>query len=174
MIPPVILRMIGQETDSRWRVLDVGCRAGGRCEWFVSRGCEVTGIDIKSYSDDYAKMGFKFILTSLEDYRPDIRFNVVVALYVMPFVKCTWDERMSHLTRLMLPGALLLLTAFTPDDGFEGVSHIATISEDALYDLLRRHRLTVRYKSLEQYEGPTYEGTMKPWSVIGIVAELAA
>jgi len=26
---------------------------------------------------------------------------------------------MAHLTRLMLPGALLLLTVFTPEDGFE-------------------------------------------------------
>jgi SAM-dependent methyltransferase len=175
MIPSqFLLRIIGQETDSRWRVLDVGCGAEGRCDWFISRGCEVTGIDIKSYSDDYAKMGFKFILTSLEDYRPDSRFDVVVALYVMPFVKCTWDERMAHLTRLMLPGALLLLTVFTPEDGFEGRPDVSTMGADELRDLLQRHHLKVRYKSHEQYDGPTIEGWVKAWSIIGIVAELAS
>jgi SAM-dependent methyltransferase len=149
--------------------------AGGRrIEWFVSNGCDVTGIDIRSGLNDYSKIGLKFILTSLEDYRPERLFDVVVAMYVMPFVKCTWEERIAHLTRLMTPGALLLLTGFAPDDGWASESHITTISEEAIRDLLARHMLKVRYKCHEQYDGPTYEGSVKAWSVIGVVAELAA
>jgi SAM-dependent methyltransferase len=168
-----MLKAIGQETKGHWRVLDVGCRAGDRCKWFISRGCDVTGIDFKSYSNDYSKKGLKFILTSLENFRPDQRFDVVVAMYVMPFAKCTWDERIAHLTRLMEFGGLLLLTVFAPDDGVSNKPGIATISEEELRDLLLRHKLKIRYRCHEQYEGPTYEGSLKFWSVIGIVAELA-
>jgi hypothetical protein len=69
-------------------------------------------------------------------------------------------------------GAFLLLTVFAPDDGFASHPGIATISEEELRDLFRRHKLKIRYRSHEQYEGPTSEGGRKFWSVIGIVAEL--
>jgi SAM-dependent methyltransferase len=175
MTPVSALIRIGKDVERHWRVLDVGCRDGAQyTEWFVSKGCNVTGIDIKNYSDDCSKKGFQFILTSLEDYRPDSRCDVVLAMNVLPFLKCSWDERMAHLTRLMLPGALLLLTVFTPDNGFKGDADVTTIGADELRDLLQRHHLKVRYKCHEQYEGPTYEGTVKAWSVIGVVAELAA
>src|SRR6516162_3908160 len=91
MSPFWMLKAIGQETKRDWRVLHVGCAEGGRSKWFISSGCDVTGIDIKSYSNDYSERGLKFLQTSLEDYRPVQGFNVVVAMYVMPFVRCTWD-----------------------------------------------------------------------------------
>jgi cyclopropane fatty-acyl-phospholipid synthase-like methyltransferase len=174
MSPFWMLKAIGQETKRDWRVLDVGCAEGGRSKWFISGGCDVTGIDIKSYSNDYSERGLKFIQTSLEDYRPVQRFNVVVAMYVMPFVRCTWDERIAHLTRLMERGALLLLTVFAPDDGRATEPNIAIIGEEGLRDLLQRHKLNVRYRCHEQYEGPTRQGKVMFWSVIGVVAELGA
>ena len=173
MLPFYMLTAIGQETKRDWRVLDVGCGTGGRSKWFISSGCDVTGIDIRSYLDDYSKSGLKFIQTSLERYCPDQRFDVVTAMYVLPFIKGTWDERIAHLTRLMGPGALLLLNVFAPDDGWAGEADVATITEEALRDLLQRHQLKVRYRCHEQYEGPTYDGEMKGWSVIGMVAKLA-
>ena len=95
-------------------------------------------------------------------------------MYVMPFVRCTWDVRIAHLTRLMERGALLLLTVFAPGDGRATEPNIAIISEEELSDLLQRHKLKVRYRCHEEYEGPTRQGNVMFCSVIGFVAELGA
>jgi SAM-dependent methyltransferase len=169
-----MLGVIGQQVNRDWRVLDVGCRDGATCAWFVSRGCDdVTGIDIKNRVGDHVERGFKFVPAALEDYQSDQPFDVVVAMYVLPFVKGTWEGRLSHLARLTARGGLLLCNVFADDDGWAGRTDIATIRDEDFRALLRQQGWQIRYEGHERYEGPTYEGCVKPWSVFGVLAERA-
>ena len=169
-----MLGVIGQQVNPDWRVLDVGCRDGGTCEWFVARGCDdVTGIDIEDRAGDHATKRFKFVQAALEDYQPDHAFDVVVAMYVLPFVAGTWEDRLAHLARLTAPGSLLLCNVFADDDGWAGRADIATIRDEDFRALLLRTGWQIRYQGHERYEGPTYQGRIKPWSVFGVLAERA-
>ena len=171
MTPFWMLTAVGRKANPAWRVLDVGCGHGNRSQWFVSQGCAVTGIDIESYAESCASNGIKFILSSLEDFRTDQKFDIILAAYVLPFVKCAWDERIAHLLRLANPQALVLLTVFGPEDDWARNPNVAIIAKDELLALLARHKLSALYKSHEQYKAPPARGPVKTWDVFGVLAE---
>jgi predicted TPR repeat methyltransferase len=165
MDPLTVLKLIGRFPDAEchWRVLDVGCRTGTFSRPFASHGCEVIGIDVRDHHAAFSGPKMHFILTSLEEFRPNSAFDLVIARHILPFLVGSWDAKLVKVKRFMSQGSLIYLTAFSPTDGFANERGISTI--------MRRHGLKCRYEGHEHFVGPTYSNIIKTWDILGIVAE---
>ncbi len=90
-----IRRLVDLVVEDRDRVLDVGCGTGSATVAAANKCKEIVGIDLSPDMIELAvgkvtQKGFSnttLVATSVEDYRPDTKFDKVISSFMIPHVK---------------------------------------------------------------------------------------
>lgn len=140
------------------RVLEVGCGLGHLLGFLTGR-FEVFGIDINGWALSQARKNVPeghFALISAEDLRPfpNCSFQVVIAKHVVEHLSDP-DQAISEMSRVLIPGGLLLLA--TPNlsslaravkrerwIGYKDLTHINLRSPEAWIDSLSRNNFHLK------------------------------
>ncbi len=65
-------------------VLEIGCGSGGILKYFSDRGFHVEGIDLDDeYMDAGRRSGLKLVRTSVDEFEPDHRFDLIIMSHVI-------------------------------------------------------------------------------------------
>ncbi len=97
------------------RVLDVGCGTGYFTAYYLSRGAQVTGIDIAATSIERLRARFpqaRFERADIGETAPPGAYDVVNAFDVLYHITddAAWERAVAHLAGAVAPGGTLLLT----------------------------------------------------------------
>ncbi len=108
------LREAGVEPRGR-RVLDVGCGTGFFTAYYLSRGAQVTGLDIAPTSVERLSSRHpeaRFMLADVSETAIAETFAIVNAFDVLYHITddARWERAVRHLARAVAPGGALLLT----------------------------------------------------------------
>ncbi|WP_430789640.1 class I SAM-dependent methyltransferase [Virgibacillus flavescens] len=115
---PAMMKEIPEQLEGV-KVLDAGCAAGWYCEAFVSRGADVTGIDVSSGMVEAAKrrLGVKAAIFchDLEEALPfqNEEFDIIVSSLTLHYIK-DWGPVFQEFRRVLKPGGILLFSVHHP------------------------------------------------------------
>ena len=101
------------------RVLDVGCGTGFFTAYYLSRGAQLTGLDIAPTSIERLQARHpqaRFRLADVSETSIEERFDLVNAFDVLYHITedARWERAVRELAAAVLPGGILLLTDTFP------------------------------------------------------------
>ena len=153
--PPEVVALIEEGTLSPGRALDLGCGTGTNCIYLARHGWEVVGVDFSAVAIRRARWKARRAGVSCRFHQADVtdlsflenkgRFGLALdigCLHSIP--QESWERYVKGLARLVRPGGLYLLYAFTTRPGRSGPRGATT--EEI-------HRLFVSAFIVERREG---------------------
>ena len=121
--PPEVVELIEGEGLLPGRALDLGCGTGTNCIYLVRHGWEVVGVDFSLLAIRRARRKARRAGVDCQFYRGDVTDLAFLAdpfdlaldigcLHSLPLEG--WERYAAEVARLVQPGGLYLLYAFTP------------------------------------------------------------
>jgi len=111
-------------------VLDGGCGSGFFVEHFLSRGANVTGVDLTEVSARELSKRFpqaKFEVGDLSEWRPQATYDLVSCFDVLFHITDDerWDRALTHLADAVKPGGYFVFTEmFLPRGGRQAAHNV--------------------------------------------------
>ena len=163
MSPILALRLTGKLRAGR--MLDVGCR-----DFFVSRqfseaGYRVHGIDPKPVQPVEPPDGVTFEQTTLEAFETSEKYDLVIASLVSQFVNLSLTDFIARLSGLCQCDGLIYLTLIGDQDTWAINPAVKAVSVEDADRLVAMARLHPVFRSIQWFEGSTYDGSSKSWHV---------
>ena len=121
--PPEVVELIEGEGLPPGRALDLGCGTGTNCIYLARHGWEVVGVDFSVLAICQARRKARWAGVDCQFYREDVTdlafladpFDLVLDIGCLhSLLPEDWERYASEVARLVRPGGLYLLYAFTP------------------------------------------------------------
>ncbi len=145
-------------------MLDVGTRDFRYAKEFLELGFSyVEALDPLLPEDQKIPEKIIFHQTTLENFIPKKKFDIVVCRHVLSFT----DNPYKAIEKLLLIGKTVIFTIFGPNDPWAG--KVKTITHEDLMIFLED--FNIRYHSEAHYFAKTYAGDEKLWHVHTVIVK---
>lgn len=124
--PPEVVDLIEEESLPPGRALDLGCGTGTNCIYLARHGWEVVGVDFSILAIRRARHKARQAEVDCQFYRGDVTnltfladpFDLALDIGCLHSLSSErWERYAAEVARLVQPGGLYLLYAFTPRPG---------------------------------------------------------
>lgn len=154
-------------------MLDIGARDCTIARMFADRGYAVEAIDpdpLRCAAEKAsAEPPIRLRTTSLEDFRTDTRYDLVVASLVSQFVRYDIATFLGVLRSLAADDGLIYVTLVGDGDGWASIPRVKAVSETEALARIEEAGLRPLHRGTERYEGPDFDGKVKDWHILSFV-----
>lgn len=161
MYPIPTLEFIGKLSPGR--MLDVGSRDFSGAARFASFGYTVDAIDPEPSHDTAPPSGVSFTQTTLEDFKTEQTYDLIIARLVSNFVSYSPKAFISRLNSLIHDDGVIYVTLIGDEDDWAADPSANAVSFDTALEIISGEGLTPLHRSIYWEKGPTYSGELKNW-----------
>ena len=161
MSPILALRSIARLEPGL--MLDIGARDGAMARYFAEIGYTVEAIEPNPLEEADLPEAISFQQTTLEEFRADKRYDLVVASLISHLVRYDIPTFLARLKSLAKEDGLVYVTLLGDQDAWAPNPFAKAMTFEEACALMAGLGLTPLYRSIEWLEGRVYSGEPKSW-----------
>lgn len=166
MKPSILLKKLGLLSGTK--ALDIGARDCSNAIDLINVGFNVDAVDTEDCPAQCNSENIKYIKSRFEDFCPDVKYDLIVARHVIPFLSDPIESSLEKIVEMLSERGVLYLTVFGEDDEWLNNPKVKITNLESVIKALKKYG-NIAYKAEERFEGKKYSGDVKRWHVITVV-----